>query len=154
MKCCYSVVQHNMILHMVWQWLKQNMHLRIYTQKTAHISPLWASYGLSFVRIGVKIGRLITAPHCTLEDTCRMNILDWHDFLLCMNFYKKMPWWARRIQIPLIIRIGCRLILRLMISDVGRKIWHDNETVDNGLHAGHVGSVLRRFNWACSTING
>ena len=25
-ECCYNAVQHNMILHMVWQWLRQNMH--------------------------------------------------------------------------------------------------------------------------------
>ena len=52
-ECRYSTVQHNTILHMVWQWLMQNMHLRLYSQKTTHISPLRASYGLSFVRIGV-----------------------------------------------------------------------------------------------------
>ena len=26
-ECCNRVIQHNMILHKVWQWLRQNMHL-------------------------------------------------------------------------------------------------------------------------------
>ena len=38
---------------------------RLNAQKTAHSSPSWANYGVSFVRIWVKIDRLITAPHCS-----------------------------------------------------------------------------------------
>ena len=61
---CYSVVQRNMILHMVLQWLRQNMHQSLYSQKTHHTSPLQVSYGVSFVRIWVKIDCVIRAPHC------------------------------------------------------------------------------------------
>ena len=35
------------------------------SQKSPHISPSWASYGVSIVRICEKIDRVITAPHCT-----------------------------------------------------------------------------------------
>ena len=64
-KHCYSVVQHNMILHMVPQRLRQSMHQRLYSQKTPHTSPSRASYGMSFVRIWVTIDSVIRAPHCT-----------------------------------------------------------------------------------------
>ena len=60
----YSAVQHNMILHMVQQWLRQNMLQRLYSQKTPHTSPSRASYGVSFVSNGVTIDRIITASHC------------------------------------------------------------------------------------------
>ena len=63
-ECHYSAVQRNKILDMVWQWLRQNMHQRLYSQKTHHISPLQASYGVSFVRIWVKIDCVITTPRC------------------------------------------------------------------------------------------
>ena len=59
-KCRYNVVQHNMIFHMVCQRLRWNMHQRLYSQKTPHISPSRASYGMSFMR---KIDRIIMALH-------------------------------------------------------------------------------------------
>ena len=67
-ECCYSTIQHNMILDMVQQWLKQNMHQRFHSPKTPHISPLRVRYGLSFVRIWVKIDHFITALHCIYDD--------------------------------------------------------------------------------------
>ena len=60
----YSAAQHNMSLRMLQKWLRQNTHQRLYSQKTPHISPSRASYGVSFVRIWVKIDRVITAPYC------------------------------------------------------------------------------------------
>ena len=45
----YSAVQQNMIIHMLWQLLGQNMHQRLYWQQTPHISPSRAKYG------GVKV---------------------------------------------------------------------------------------------------
>ena len=61
--CRYNVVQHNVILHMVWQWLRKNMNQRLYSQKTPHISPSRASYGVSFVRIWMQNESVITASH-------------------------------------------------------------------------------------------
>ena len=43
------------------------MHQRLYSQRTPHILPSQASYGVSFVRILVKIDRVIEAPHCKWE---------------------------------------------------------------------------------------
>ena len=37
-ECRYNTVQQNMILYMVRQWLRQNMHKR-YSQNKPHISP-------------------------------------------------------------------------------------------------------------------
>ena len=66
-ECRYNEVQHNMILHMVRQWLRQNMYQRLYSQKTPHILPSQVRYGVSFMRIRVKIDCVITAPHCVLS---------------------------------------------------------------------------------------
>ena len=62
-KCHYNMVQHNMILHIVQQWLTQNMIQRLYSQKTPHTSPSRASYGVFFVAIWVTIDHVIMAPH-------------------------------------------------------------------------------------------
>ena len=40
------------------------MNLILESQPTPHISPSWARYGVSGVRILEKIGRVTTAPHC------------------------------------------------------------------------------------------
>ena len=48
--------------------------LRLYSQKTPHISPLRVSYGLSFVRIWVKTDRVITAPHYIARFEFKKNI--------------------------------------------------------------------------------
>ena len=45
--CRYNTVQHNMILRIVWQRLRQNMHRGLYSQKTPHISPSRVSYWMS-----------------------------------------------------------------------------------------------------------
>ena len=76
-ECHYNAVQHNMILHMARQWLRQNVHLRIYSQKAPHISPFRASYGLSFVRIWVKIDHVLTASYCM---TIRIVLMDTSTF--------------------------------------------------------------------------
>ena len=55
----YSKVQHNMILHMVPQWLRQTMHQRFIHKKHPIPYP-----HLSFVRIWVKIDWVIIAQHC------------------------------------------------------------------------------------------
>ena len=65
----YNAVQHNMILHMVRQRLRQNMHQRLYSQKTPHISPSWVSYGVSFGRIWVEIDCIILALRCISDIT-------------------------------------------------------------------------------------
>ena len=36
-------------------------------QNTPHTSPSWANYGVSFVSIGVKIDRVITASYCIFQ---------------------------------------------------------------------------------------
>ena len=63
-ECCYNTLQPNIILYTVWQWLRQNMHQRLYSQMTPHNLPSQVSYGVSFVRIWVKIFCVIIAPHC------------------------------------------------------------------------------------------
>ena len=65
-KYCYSKVQHNMVFHIWYNNDRLNVHLRLYSQKTLHISPLRAICGLSFVRIWVKIDCVITALYCIL----------------------------------------------------------------------------------------
>ena len=30
-ECCYNVVHHNMILHLIRQWLRENMHQSLYS---------------------------------------------------------------------------------------------------------------------------
>ena len=57
------------------QWLMQNISLYLFSQKTPHISPLWASYGVSIVRILEKIDRVITAPHCICIFSCTLSFL-------------------------------------------------------------------------------
>ena len=42
------------------------MNQRFCSQKTPHTSPSRASYGMSFVKIWVKVDRVITAPPCIL----------------------------------------------------------------------------------------
>ena len=63
-ECCYSAAQHNRILHMVWQWWKQNMHWRLYSQKTPISCPYGLAMGCLLWMFGCKIGRVIMAPHC------------------------------------------------------------------------------------------
>ena len=43
------------------------MYQRLYSQKTPHILPSQVRYGVSFMRIRVKIDCVITAPHCVLS---------------------------------------------------------------------------------------
>ena len=74
-ECRYSAVQHNKILHMVQQSLKQNMHPMLYQRKTLHISPSRVRHGMSFVRIWVRISRVIRAPNCTWISNYSVN--DW-----------------------------------------------------------------------------
>ena len=45
-RCRYNAVQHKMILHTVHQWLNQNIYPNKHSQKTPHISPWRASYGM------------------------------------------------------------------------------------------------------------
>ena len=45
----------------------QNMNQCLYSQKTPHISPSWASYGMSIVIILEKFDRVIMAPHFSRE---------------------------------------------------------------------------------------
>ena len=52
-----------MILHMVRQWLRQNLHLRLYSQKRPDILHSRVNYGLYFLRIWVKIDHIISALH-------------------------------------------------------------------------------------------
>ena len=44
---------------------KQNLNQTLISQPTSNMSPSRASYGVSIVRIWVKIDCIITAPHCT-----------------------------------------------------------------------------------------
>ena len=53
------------MFHTALRWLKQ--HENVKSQITPHTTSPWrASYGVYFVRIPLKIDRVITAPHCAL----------------------------------------------------------------------------------------
>ena len=57
------------------------IYKKLYSRKTPHISPSRASYGVSFVRIWMKIDRIITALHCMLnhfEKTCKGVCISCH----------------------------------------------------------------------------
>ena len=62
-ECHYNVIQYNMIMHTSLLWLSQNINESLNPQKTPHISPYRANYGVSFVMILVKIDHVITTPH-------------------------------------------------------------------------------------------
>ena len=49
-------------IYMVRYWLRQYMHQMWFSQKTPHTSPSRANYGVSFLRIWMKIGRVRRAP--------------------------------------------------------------------------------------------
>ena len=74
MECPYSAFQPNMILHMVWQWQRQNMHQNLYSQNTPHISPSRASCGVSIVRIFEKTDRVITALRCIVRREIKISL--------------------------------------------------------------------------------
>ena len=48
-------------------WLQQNLNQTSNSQQAPHTSPSRASYGVSIVRIWEKIDRIITAPHCIMN---------------------------------------------------------------------------------------
>ena len=68
MMCCMSyfvlIIQYNIILHTLMQWLLQKMYETLNSQTTPHISHLQSSYELPAVRILEKIYCVITALHC------------------------------------------------------------------------------------------
>ena len=66
-QCRHNSVQYIMVLlHTTIQWQEQNINQIMKSQMTPHTSPLWASYGVSFMRILKKIDHVIMAPHCTV----------------------------------------------------------------------------------------
>ena len=69
-ECRYNAVRYSTILHSTLQRLKSNINRNLNPQKTPHISPWRASYGVSLIRIVNKIGRVITVPHCTWSSYC------------------------------------------------------------------------------------
>ena len=50
-ECCYDAVEFVMILHSAQRWQRQNINQTLDSQKTPHISPSRASYGVCVVRI-------------------------------------------------------------------------------------------------------
>ena len=48
-------------------WLQQNLNQISNSQQAPHTSPSRPSYGVSIVRIREKIDRIITAPHCIMN---------------------------------------------------------------------------------------
>ena len=74
-ECHYSMLQHNMILHMIQQWLRQNMDQRLYSQETPHSSPSRASYGVSFCE--------------DLGENWRYNVTALYIYNIYMYIYKK-----------------------------------------------------------------
>ena len=71
-----------MIVHTSLQELRQNINQRLNPQKTPHTSHWRACYGVSFVNILEKIGRVITAQHYvfllvkTVFDMYKCHILE------------------------------------------------------------------------------
>ena len=68
-ECSYSAVRYNTIYHTPLHWLTQNINLNLDSQKTLHISPSRASNGVSVARNFEKIDHVITAPHCTWDQS-------------------------------------------------------------------------------------
>ena len=64
-ECYYNSVQYIMLLHTAMRWQQQNIQQISNSQKTHHISPSRASYGVSVMSISHKIDRVTAAPHCT-----------------------------------------------------------------------------------------
>ena len=56
--CHYNAVQYIKILCMIWQCQWQNTNQTLNPQKTPHICPSQASYGVSIVRMGRKLTTL------------------------------------------------------------------------------------------------
>ena len=56
-----------MILFIALWWLQQNLNQTSNSQQAPHTSPSRPSYGVSIVRIWEKIDRIITAPHCIMN---------------------------------------------------------------------------------------
>ena len=85
-----------MVFHTPLQWLTQNINQILNSQKPLHISPSRLSYGVSIVRIGEKIDRVITAPHFATEyfpvgmDACIFNYFKSH----CWVNIRTIQWGA------------------------------------------------------------
>ena len=62
--CRYNAVQYNVKFHTPLHWITQNINQSLDSQKTLHVSPSCASYGVSIVKIWEKIDRVTTAPQC------------------------------------------------------------------------------------------
>ena len=54
----YSAVKHSMILHVVWQRLRKNMHQRLYSQRHPIARPWGWGMGCHFWRFGRKLTAL------------------------------------------------------------------------------------------------
>ena len=103
-ECHYNMVQHNMIFHMVSQWLRWNMHQRLYSQKTPHILSSWVSCGMSSVRIWVIIYCIITVPPCMF-----WVLLIIYTLLVC---HAVLPWYIdselnRNILVVRVMLVFC-----------------------------------------------
>ena len=68
--CRYSANQYKPIFPTPVHWLTQNINQTVDSQNTLHSSPSRASYGVSIVRIFVKIDRVITASPCICWKRC------------------------------------------------------------------------------------
>ena len=63
--CRYNVVQHDTILPIPLQWLRQIINRSFSPQTTPHNSPYRVSHVVSFMGISDKINHVITSSHCT-----------------------------------------------------------------------------------------
>ena len=89
-RCSYDVIQYKMILHISLQWLLQNMNQGLHSQKTRHISPSRASYGVPVVRILKEINHIMSAPHCILIWISMFLIALRFDLIICQS---QLRWW-------------------------------------------------------------
>ena len=87
---------YDVILQTAVQWLKLNINQHLNFQNTHHASLLWASYGVSTVRVWKKIDTIILAPHSIL-DHVMMGIRLYCD--LSINYHDVFfSWWNLSYQ--------------------------------------------------------
>ena len=103
-----------MIFQSSLRWLKQIINQRLNSHKTFDISPSWASFRVSIMKIFVKIDSVIMSLHCSLN-TLTFVAID-----------LSSPWIARRL-FHASEHTPCRTVLTWKIADI---LVHPNGWVD------------------------
>ena len=77
-ECRYNAIQCYKIFHTALRGLKHDTNQGSKSHIIPHISPQWASFGVTCVRIKMKIDRVITAPHCIVT-LCKLVMFHAYD---------------------------------------------------------------------------